>query len=220
MSQLFGDSHRALQDQFNTKRLADRLEALTFKRDLADEKTRRFIESRDMFFLASVGANGRRTCSYKGGSPGFVRVLDASTIAFPDYNGDGMYLSLGNAAETGEVGLLFIDFETPFRIRMEGRASLVKEGPLVDSFEGAEMAVSVAVTAIWPNCPRYVHRYAKIEESRYVPKADGTAPLAEWKRIDALQDALPPEDQERVERETEGTISGEEWDRAVLRREG
>jgi uncharacterized protein len=220
MSKLFGASHRTLQDHFDTRRLADRLEALTLKRDLSDEKTRSFIESRDMFFLASVGANGRPTCSYKGGSPGFVRVVDASTIAFPDYNGDGMYLSLGNVAETREIGLLFIDFETPFRIRMQGRASLVMEGPLVDSFEGAEMAVSVAVSAIWPNCPRYVHRYAKMEESRYVPKSDGTAPLAEWKRVDAFQDVLSVQDQERVARETDGTISGEEWREAVRRREG
>ncbi|MFN2627540.1 MAG: pyridoxamine 5'-phosphate oxidase family protein [Gaiellaceae bacterium] len=59
-------------------------------------------------------------CSYKGGDPGFVRVLDDAAIAFPCYDGNGMYLSIGNVLVTAHVGLLFVDFEGGKRLRLHG----------------------------------------------------------------------------------------------------
>lgn len=76
-----------------------------------------------MFFLATADAQGRPSCSYKGGEPGFVRVLDEQTLAFPRYDGNGMFLSLGNALENPHVGLLFIDFVRARRLRFNGEAS-------------------------------------------------------------------------------------------------
>src|SRR5712691_7527376 len=111
MSIGFNSGSRRLQDRFDTRRLADRIDGLLVS-DAISEGDRRFIEARDMFFLATADAEGRPQCSYKGGAPGFVRVLDEQTIAFPNYDGNGMYLSAGNAVLNPHVGILFVDFES------------------------------------------------------------------------------------------------------------
>ena len=108
MSKVYGDAHRALQDQFDSRRLADRIEEIIIKQEIGDVE-KGYIESRDMFFLSSIDHQGRPTVSYKGGTPGFVRVLDATTIAFPSYDGNGMYMSMGNISANPEIGILFID---------------------------------------------------------------------------------------------------------------
>lgn len=210
MSRLYGENHRALQDAFDTRRLADRIEALAMKTEL-DEQATAFIGSRDMFFLSSIDGQGRPTVSYKGGEPGFVRVLDARTIAFPSYDGNGMYLSMGNITANPKVGLLFIDFETPFRMRVQGEATIAAPtDPLMADMQEAEMVVRVAVSEVWINCPRYVHTYTKVAGSRYAPKAACETPLAEWKRVDIIQDALPARDVGRAE-QSGGLITIEDW---------
>jgi predicted pyridoxine 5'-phosphate oxidase superfamily flavin-nucleotide-binding protein len=209
MSRLYKDQHRILQDQFDGRRIADRIEAIAARTEI-DGENANFIMSRDMFFLSTVNQDGQPTVSYKGGAPGFVRVLDAKTIAFPSYDGNGMYLSMGNISLTRLVGLLFVDFETPHRIRVQGDATVSAADPLLSEFKEAEMIVRVSVTDVWPNCPRYIHTYRRIERSRYAPAANAETPLAEWKRIDLLQDALPARDQGRAET-AGGTITIEQW---------
>lgn len=208
MSRLYGPEHRELQDHFASRAMADRIELIAAKAEV-DEMARAFIESRDMFFLSTVDHNGRPTVSYKGGDPGFVRVLDATTIAFPSYDGNGMYYSMGNIQAQSEIGCLFIDFEKPFRLRLQGRAEVHREGPLLGLFKEAELVVKVAVSDVWMNCPRYVHRYKKQGSSRYVPRAETETPLCEWKRIDGLQDILRPKELAAVEKA--GTITQDEW---------
>jgi predicted pyridoxine 5'-phosphate oxidase superfamily flavin-nucleotide-binding protein len=213
MSRLYGPQHRELQDHFASRPMADRIEAIAAKTEL-DDMARGFIESRDMFFLSTVDHQGRPTVSYKGGDPGFVRALDAKTLVFPSYDGNGMYYSVGNIAAHPEIGCLFIDFEKPFRLRLQGRAELVQDGPLLGLFKEAELVVKVAVSDVWMNCPRYVHRYRKEAASRYVPRVDTETPLCEWKRIAGLEDILRPH--ERAAVETAGQISEEEWMGHVL----
>ena len=208
MSRLYGPQHRALQDQFDSRRMADRIELIAAKTEL-DDMAQGFIGSRDMFFLSSIDHQGRPTVSYKGGDPGFVKVLDAGTIAFPSYDGNGMYFSVGNIDANPEIGCLFIDFERPFRLRLQGRAELVKEGPLLGLFKEAELAVKVQVSDVWMNCPRYVHRYEKKQSSRYVPRVEAETPFCEWKRIDGLQDTLRPHELATLEKV--GPISQDEW---------
>src|SRR5205814_8429040 len=130
MADLYHDGNRRWQDQFDTRRLADRIEQRMMK-DTIDDNAREFIERMDMFFLASADEHGRPQCSYKGGDPGFVRVVDERTIAFPSYDGNGMYLSMGNILRHADVGLLFIDFENPSRLRLEGSASIAFDDPLL-----------------------------------------------------------------------------------------
>jgi predicted pyridoxine 5'-phosphate oxidase superfamily flavin-nucleotide-binding protein len=198
---------------FDTRGLADRLEGMIVKSEF-DEETKAFIESRDMFFLSTIDHHGRPTVSYKGGAPGFIRLLDPSTLVFPSYDGNGMYLSMGNLSGNPEIGILFIDFERPFRLRVQGRAELVMSGPEVELFKEAEMAVKVSVTESWMNCPRYVHRYKKLETSRYAPGVEPITPFCEWKRIDGMQDVVRASEREKVKEI--GTTTIDEWMSKVM----
>jgi len=202
LDSLYDGAHRALQEDFGTTRLADFLDKHHVHHAL-DEQDRAFIASRDMFFLSTVDAGGNPTVSYKGGPTGVVRVLSETTIAFPGYDGNGMFLSMGNIAGQGKIGMLFIDFETPHRLRLQGTARVVKDDPLVASFPEAQYIVRVEVESVWVNCPRYIHRYQKVEESRYVPKAGQETPLAQWKRLDFVQPVIADEDRARVAKEGE-----------------
>ena len=177
-----------------------------------------FIESRDMFFLTTIDHRGYPTCSYKGGEPGFVKVVDNKTIAFPSFNGNGMFLSLGNINANNKVGLLFIDFETPHRVRIHGNASIDKIDPLVQEFHGAELVVRVTVTEVFVNCPRYIH-YKRVKTSKYVPQANCETPIPQWKRIDAIQDALP-EHEKGTANKLGGTITPEEYNILLTKGEG
>jgi len=193
---LYGDSHRALHAQFDSQRMAALLE--TMDTDEVQPQHKAFIESRDMFWLATVDSEGRPQCQYKGGAPGFIRVIDPKTVVFPSYDGNGRYHSMGNISATGQVGLLFLDFESPNRLRLQGEATLHSDAETLARWPGAELAVKIAVTQLFINCPRYVHCYRRVDASPYVPDAAGCAPLAKWKRIDALQDVLPARDSGRV----------------------
>jgi predicted pyridoxine 5'-phosphate oxidase superfamily flavin-nucleotide-binding protein len=213
MTRFYGPEHRALQDRFDSRRMADRIEQIAARTDI-DEAGKAFIESRDMFFLSTVDHQGRPTVSYKGGDPGFVKVLDPNTLVFPSYDGNGMYFSMGNIEGHPELGMLFIAFDKPFRLRLQGRGQLVLDGPERDLFKEADLAVRVAVTDVWMNCPRYVHRYEKVETSRYVPRVEQETPVCGWKRIEGLEDILRPTELAAVK--TEGQISEEEWMGHVL----
>ncbi|MDA1101600.1 MAG: pyridoxamine 5'-phosphate oxidase family protein [Proteobacteria bacterium] len=215
MSDFLGDDHRTLQDRFGTRRLSERIEQVAVN-DRVGKADRAFIESRDMFFLASVTADGQPTVSYKGGEKGFVRLLDEKTVVFPCYDGNGMYYSMGNIANNGKLGLLFMDFETPHRLRLEGTASLIDDDVLLNSYPEAELLVRIAVGRVFVNCPRYVHRYSKVETSPYVPREGQATPLPAWKRIVDLQDVLPPLIQDKVAK-AGGTISGHDY-KARLRK--
>ncbi len=217
MRDFLGDDHRALQDRFGTRRLSQRIEQVAVN-DRVGKTDQAFIESRDMFFLASVTADGQPTVSYKGGERGFVRVLDEQTVVFPSYDGNGMYYSMGNIANNGRLGLLFIDFETPHRLRLEGTASLSDDDALLASYPEAELLVRIAVDRVFVNCPRYVHRYKRVEASPYVPREGQATPLAPWKRIDGMQDVLPAGNQAKVAA-AGGPITSDEYRRNFLKGE-
>ncbi len=200
MSEIYNPSHRQLQDRFDTRRLADRLEQHTVH-DAFTASDKQFIEQRDMFFLATVDERGYANCSYKGGEPGFVRVVDAHTLAFPNYDGNGMYLSMGNVAQTGQVGLLFIDFEQQNRMRVNGQARIEHDDPLLPEYPEAQFVVRVQAREIFPNCPRYIHKMKLIERSHFVPKSGRVTPVPGWKRSDWAADVLPSNDPARKTRD-------------------
>ena len=209
MSDLFGDAHRELQDEFETRKLADTIIELDCSPTIEDAH-RGFIESRDMFFLASVDANGSPTVSYKGGDVGFLRIVDNKTLMFPSYDGNGMYLSMGNIKASSKVGLLLIDFETPNRMRIQGEAELSRDQELLRSYKEAELIVKVTVDKIFQNCPRYIHRYQRMSQSPYVPREEQNTPMAGWKRVDIIQDVLKEEEREKV-KAAGGTMSIKDW---------
>lgn len=200
---------RALQERHDSKPLADTV-VMAIVRDALEEAHVGFIESRDFFFLATVNDRGEPTTSYKGGAPGLVRALDPHTLVFPNYDGNGMFMSMGNVAATAKVGLLFIDMQTPHRVRVQGTASVSADDPELERYPGANMIVRVAVDAVFLNCARYIHKHTRVEASPYVPEGDGSQPYPSWKRIDALQDTLPERDRGRAEAEG-GTITFEDY---------
>lgn len=190
---------RELQDLFDTRRLADRLvEKLV--RTRFTEEDRAFIEKQSMFFLATADAEGYPDCSYKGGAPGFVRVLDETTLAFPSYDGNGMFKSLGNLRSNPRVGLLFLNFEKPQRLRVNGTANVNTDDPLLSLVPGAQAIVRVQAHHIFPNCPRYIHRMQFVERSPYVPAEGVTPPVPKWKTFPEFRDVLPSGDPARSER--------------------
>jgi len=197
MSDTYHEGNRRLQDRFDTRRLADRLDEAIVG-DTIGPNDGAFIEQCDMFFLATADEQGRPNCSYKGGEPGFVRVVDEHTIAFPNYDGNGMYLSMGNLLRNPHVGLLFIDFEMRHRMRLNGVASVDEDDPLLAEYPEAQFIVRVRARQVFPNCPRYIHRYRLVERSRFVPKGGCETPVPGWKGSGLTAgDVLPANDPAR-----------------------
>ncbi len=198
MTSIYSSTHRALQDELGTRPLADRLEQVIVKNEFDDE-AKGFIESRDLFFLSTVDKKGRPTVSNKCGHAPSVRTVDATTLVFPSYDGNGMHFSMGNIGGGSSVGMLFIAFDKPHRIRVHGTATVSRDDPMMAEYKEAEFIVRVKLTDLWQNCPRYIHRYTKETASRYVPRAECDTPLAGWKQTDLVQDVISEQDARRAQ---------------------
>jgi hypothetical protein len=108
-----------------------------------------------------------------------------------------MFKSLGNVRASGKVGLLFLDFESPKRIRVNGTATISDNDPLLEQVVGAQLIVRVTPQQIFPNCPRYIHRMQLMESSMYVPQAGVDAPIPKWKTYPQFNEVLPLKDPAR-----------------------
>ena len=192
-AETYHEGMRRLQDARETRALADRLEKVTM-RSAFTEEDKAFVARCRMFFIATADSHGQPDCSYKGGLPGFVHAIDDTTLAIPDYDGNGQYRSWGNVLANPRVGLLFIDFETPKRLRVNGTAVVSHGDPLLAQLPGAVFVIRVTAARIFPNCPRYIHKMQLLEESVYAPRPGHTPPVPAWKTFDAFRDALPPRD--------------------------
>jgi predicted pyridoxine 5'-phosphate oxidase superfamily flavin-nucleotide-binding protein len=193
-SKLYSAGSRLLQDRFDSRRIADRLEEVNLAQSFS-ETHREIIETAPMFFLATADGNGQPDVSYKGGMPGFVRVIGPCELAFPDYNGNGMFKSLGTILENPNVGLLFIRWsDKPKRLRILGRASIDQNDSLLAELAGAQLVVRVKAERIFDNCPRYIHRMELRSYSPYAPAPGAELPIPEWKRNPVFRDALPERD--------------------------
>lgn len=189
---MYHAGNRELQAKFGSTALADRLVEKLHRTRFTDAD-RAFIESLPFFFLASADAQGRPDCSFKGGAPGFARVIAEDLLVFPDYDGNGMFKSLGNIVVNPQVGLLFIALgEAPKRLRVNGTASLVFDDPLQSQFEGAQALVRVVPEHIFPNCPRYIPNLKSGESSPYVPCPDEPRKEPAWKSSESFRDHVPP----------------------------
>ena len=189
---MYHDGSRELQDAFGSRALADRLEE-RLRRDRFNEDDAGFIGSLSFFFLATADAQGRPDCSFKGGPPGFARVAAPDLLVFPDYDGNGMFKSLGNIAANPHVGLLFIAMgEKPGRLRVNGRAEVVADDPAMAAIPGAQLLVRVTPIDIFPNCPRYIPQMQLMAESSFIPKAGEDFVEPGWKSDDAFCDTIHP----------------------------
>lgn len=193
-SELYSPGARQLQDTFDSRRIADRLEEKDLVREIIPSH-REIIEAAPMFFLATVDGEGRPDVSYKGGRPGFVRVTNQSELAWPDYNGNGMFKSLGAIIDHPEVALLFLRYgDAPKKLRVHGKATVSKDDPLIQDYPGAQLIVRLSVERVFDNCPRYLHDVQVEAYSPYVPEAGKSAPIPDWKRNPDYTDALPQKD--------------------------
>ena len=189
---MYHEGNRRLQDRFDSRRISDRVEE-KLTRTQFTEADKAFIESLPYFFLATADAAGRPDCSYKGGMPGFVSVTGPSELAFPDYDGNGMFKSLGNMLVNPAVGMLFIAMHgKPQRLRVNGEAVVSDHDSLLAKTVGAQLIVRVAARAIFPNCPRYIPSMELIEPSIYAPRPGCETPEPAWKGFADFKDYIHP----------------------------
>ena len=207
--EFYTNEQRKLQKQHDSEALAD-VVVQAIVRDEIEEPHIPFIESRDFFFLSTVSSEGEPTVSYKGGPVGLVKVLNSKELVFPSYDGNGMFKSMGNVAAASKIGLLFIDMETPNRVRVQGNATISTDDPEMKNYPGANMIVRVDVTSCFLNCARYIHKHERVSTSPYVPDAKGEQPYPSWKRIDMVQESLPQKDKGKADGEG-GTITFDDY---------
>lgn len=207
--EFYTPSNRKLQGEYESLKLADAVVHAIVDDELRPEQAG-FIGSLDYFFLTTINEKGEPTVSYKGGPVGMVHVVDPRKIIFPNYDGNGMFLSMGNVAATSNVGLLFIDMVRPLRVRVQGKAKLTQNAEYLAKYPGANMIVEIDITSVFFNCARYIHKHERVQTSEYVPDESGNQPFPSWKRIDGLQGVLPPKDMGRAEQEG-GVITEDEY---------
>ena len=188
----YHDGNRQFQDRFDTRRLADHLTGRVT--ETIGESQKEFIEKADMFFLATCDHRGLPTCSYKGGDPGCGRILDERWLAFPNYDGNGKFQSMGNLLKNPNVGMLFVDFEGQQRLRLQGIATILDDDELLSEYPEAQFVIRVQATEVYTNCPRYVHKYQLVERSVFVPRQGLETPVPEYKKREDLQEFLPARD--------------------------
>ena len=188
----YHEGNRQLQDDFGSRALADRLDERLNRTEFTDDD-RVFIASLPYFFLATADSKGRPDCSFKGGMPGFVQVTGPNELAFPDFDGNGMFRSLGNILINDNVGLLFVAMHgKPQRLRVNGTATVSNDDSLLASIVGAQLIVRVRARAIFPNCPRYIPALEFDEPSTYAPRVGEDPPEPAWKNFDIFADVVPP----------------------------
>ena len=189
---MYHDGNRTLQDEVGSRALADRLEE-RLRRDRFNDDDAAFIAGVGFFFLATADTQGAPDCSFKGGPPGFVSVTAPDLLVFPDYDGNGMFKSLGNLLVNPQVGLLFIAMgEAPKRLRVNGRAEIVRDDPAIAATPGAQLLIKITPMDIFPNCPRYIPRTETLAMSEYAPAADAQPVEPKWKSFEIFSDVVPP----------------------------
>lgn len=133
-----------------------------------------FVESLPFFLIATANQRGECDCSFRGrevdagGRPyPLLKVLDARTLVFPDYRGNRMYTSLGNLLVNPHIGMLFIDFETRRRLRINGRVDIIDDvRAYADIWPLAERHLRISVEQVFGNCR------ARIPRMRLMPITD------------------------------------------------
>ena len=205
----YGPEHLKLQKEFDCLKLGEKV-VENIVSDEIDDFQKEYLESRDMFFLTTIDGNGQPTVSYKGGTSGLISVIDKNTIAFPFYDGNGMFLTAGNMVGNEKIGILVIDFETPFRLRLSGRAKRSMDTNLLAKYQEAIMVFTVTVDKIWINCNRYIHPHKRLNTSKYAPQAGKETPFPSWKRIEGITETLPFDQPEKA-RKLGDSITPEEW---------
>ncbi len=188
---MYGTGARSLQDEFDSRRLADRLVDVTLHNEL-DDGDIALIRDQATVWIATVDADGWPDVSYKGGERGFVEVVDRTELQIPIYNGNGMWRTLGNVRDNGRVALLFVDHDRPWRVRIHATGTVRTDATTIERHIGAEAVLAIRIGRVFPNCGRYIHQQGEI--SRFVPRPDEATPVPDWKELPFLNEVLPDTD--------------------------
>ena len=158
----FTPAVKAVQSDRGSRRACERLEQRGgFETEVTDSLAA-FIAGLDSFYLATANAKGQPYVQHRGGPRGFLRVLDAQTLAFADYAGNRQYVTTGNLAENDQVFLFLMDYQNRQRIKIWGRAKVSAEPALLARLmpEGyaarPEQAIVVRMEAWDANCPQHI----------------------------------------------------------------
>jgi len=137
-----------------------------------------FLAELDMFYLGTSSAAGQPYIQYRGGPPGFLKVIDDQTLGFADFGGNGQYISIGNLSENPKAFIFLMDYAASQRIKIWGRARVVEDD--ADLFEhlsdptypgSVERAILFTVEAWDLNCPQHIHkRFSQLQIASVVGK--------------------------------------------------
>jgi predicted pyridoxine 5'-phosphate oxidase superfamily flavin-nucleotide-binding protein len=161
----FTPAVRAAQQARGSRASYARLEQGPPRNDRLGPEEAAFLEARDGFYLASVGEGGWPYVQFRGGPPGFVRVLDERTLAWADFRGNRQYVTVGNLAGDDRVALIAVDYAARRRLKILGRAELLEVGAddglaarlAVPGYDArVERAVRVRIAAFDWNCPQHI----------------------------------------------------------------
>ena len=166
---------RALQEKYGSRRRYARMEEGGPATDRLGPDESEFIEARDSFYMATIGATGWPYVQHRGGPKGFLKVIDDHTVAFADFRGNKQFISTGNLATDDRVALIMVDYPRQARLKILGRAE-VFEGERarlwIDQLSKPEDAVPVERAYVikvegfdW-NCPKYITPRFTEEEIR------------------------------------------------------
>ena len=154
----------AAQERWQTTHIWDKARRSRLLLDHLPEVFHARITNAPFFFLATSDDNGYCDCSFKGGGPGLIRIIDNTRLAFPDYDGNGAFMSVGNILRNPHVGILFIDFTDGARLRVNGRASVHEEGEIREWFPDQPRVILVEIEQVVPNCAAHVPKLVPVAE--------------------------------------------------------
>jgi predicted pyridoxine 5'-phosphate oxidase superfamily flavin-nucleotide-binding protein len=130
-----------------------------------------FLAGLDMFYLGTASAEGQPYIQYRGGSPGFLKVLDQRTLAFADFGGNRQYITLGNLSENPKAFLFLMDYANQQRVKLWGTARVVEDdAELLDRLRDpdypaqVERAIVFTLEAWDINCPQHIHKRFPVQE--------------------------------------------------------
>lgn len=124
-----------------------------------------FLAELDMFYLGTANAAGQLYIQYRGGSPGFLRVLDEGTLAFADFGGNRQYITLGNLSENPRAFIFLMDYANRRRVKLWGTAKVVENDPeLLERLRDPEYSANVERAIVFSieawdiNCTQHIHK--------------------------------------------------------------
>jgi predicted pyridoxine 5'-phosphate oxidase superfamily flavin-nucleotide-binding protein len=197
-SRVFTQVVKELQERYGSRRQYERLRGQSATADRLSEDESGFIAERDSFYMATVGSSGWPYVQHRGGPKGFLKVIDAGTLAFADYRGNRQYVSTGNLMTDSRVALILVDYPRRARLKILGRVSI---------FEGEEAAPWISKVKD-PSDPAFSERVYVVRVEAF----DWNCPQHITPRftVEEIQTALAPFEQQLHDLEEENTRLREE----------